>query len=135
MAQDKQLNDLLRWSITNSSTDTANPQPAQRRDPAELAALQKALFSGPSEAQLMVQEMAAVKSVEKALEDRVTAFDNFHMLLEGLDNANNLTPLKLWTPLLEELENEDEELRMIAAWCVSTAVQNNVKTQKEVRQF
>jgi hsp70-interacting protein len=80
----------------------------------------------------MTRELNAARSKDRPLEDRVVAFDNFHMILEKLDNANNLTPLKLWEPLLEELESEEEDMRMMAAWCISTAVQNNKRTQDEV---
>jgi hypothetical protein len=35
-------------------------------------------------------------------------------------------------PLVEELEAEEHERRMMAAWCVGTAVQNNEKAQERV---
>jgi hsp70-interacting protein len=66
------------------------------------------------------------------LEDRITAFDNFEQLIENLDNANNLEALNLWIPLIEQLENKEVELRRFAAWCIGTAVQNNIKTQEKV---
>jgi hsp70-interacting protein len=131
MAEDKQLNNLLRWSITNTNT-AESPAPVQR-NPEDLKILRDALYNQPSEATLMSRQMAAIKATELSLEDRITAFDNLQMILEKLDNANNLTPLKLWDPLFQELENEEEEMRMMAAWCISTAVQNNERTQQEVR--
>jgi len=75
--------------------------------------------------------MSAVLSPdpEVSLADRLVAFDNFEQLIENLDNANNLDPLKLWEPLLKCLENDESEIRMMAAWCVGTAVQNNEKSQ------
>jgi hsp70-interacting protein len=82
----------------------------------------------------MIASMAAIKSsdLEISLEDKLVAFDNFEQLIENLDNANNLQPLALWTPLLECLAHEEAEIRMMAAWCVGTAVQNNEKSQERL---
>ena len=41
-----------------------------------------------------------------------------------------MAPLGLWTPLLGLLENKEAEIRKMAAWCVGTAVQNNVQAQE-----
>jgi hsp70-interacting protein len=71
-------------------------------------------------------------SPEITLSDKLIAFDNFEQLIENLDNANNLGPLSLWTPLLEQLEHEEGEMRKMAAWCVGTAVQNNEKSQERL---
>ncbi|TVY48200.1 Hsp70 nucleotide exchange factor FES1, partial [Lachnellula cervina] len=60
------------------------------------------------------------------------AFDNFEQLIENLDNANNLGPLALWTPLLGCLESAESEIRRMAAWCAGTAVQNNVSSQERL---
>ena len=56
--------------------------------------------------------------------------DNFEQLIENLDNANNMDVLGLWAPLVQLLKSEEAELRRYAAWCVGTAVQNNVKAQE-----
>jgi len=69
------------------------------------------------------------------LENKLIAFDNFEQLVENIDNANNLEPLKLWEPLLKELENEEGELRAMAAWCIGTAVQNNEKAQEKAVNY
>jgi hypothetical protein len=58
------------------------------------------------------------------------AFDNFEQLIESLDNANNMSKLSLWTPLVELLDHEHEDFRRYAAWCVGTAVQNNAPSQE-----
>jgi hypothetical protein len=65
-----------------------------------------------------------------SLEERLTAFDNFEQLIESLDNANNLSNLSLWTPLIELLSHSDPDFRRYAAWCVGTAVQNNAPSQE-----
>ena len=37
--------------------------------------------------------------------------------------------LGLWAPLTQLLKSDEPDLRRYAAWCVGTAVQNNVKAQ------
>ncbi|MCJ1434829.1 hsp70 nucleotide exchange factor fes1 [Xylographa pallens] len=125
---DPGMNHLLKWGIENSSTDAPSPDapPPRPIDPAIL----QAIFGGPSDADLMKQSMAAILSPDITLENKLTAFDNFEQLIESIDNANNLEPLGLWTPLVELLKNEEGQLRRMAAWCVGTAVQNNEKAQE-----
>lgn len=127
-----QLNKILKWSVENSaaSAEGAAPSEAPRStlDPEVLASL----FGGPSEADLMKDSMSAILSTdpEMTMEARMIAFDNFEQLIENLDNANLMEPLKLWAPLISLLSSEESELRMMAAWCIGTAVQNNEKSQK-----
>ncbi|KAK4127736.1 Fes1-domain-containing protein [Parathielavia appendiculata] len=154
---DRNLNNLLKWSIENStlssaaavpdgatgiathSTDgtTTNPSSASSA-PAGTTGSQlnpeilQALFGGPSEAELMRAAMEVITDADASLETKLVAFDNFEQLIESLDNANNLEPLSLWTPLLSLLSHEERELRRMAAWCVGTAVQNNVRTQERL---
>jgi hsp70-interacting protein len=131
---DPGLNSLLKWSVENSSTTANGPQaapPSNRElNPDGL----NALFGGPSDADLMNASMSAILSddPEITLDDKLVAFDNFEQLIENLDNANNLAPLALWTPLLECLGNKEGQIRMMAAWCVGTAVQNNEKSQERL---
>lgn len=128
---DPGLSELLKWSVENSSTtanDSAAAPPSNRGlNPEALSAL----LGGPSDADLMKESMAAIISEdpEISLDDKLIAFDNFEQLIENLDNANNLGPLALWTPLLGCLKHEEAEIRKMAAWCVGTAVQNNEKSQ------
>ncbi|KAE8224225.1 hypothetical protein CF319_g2845 [Tilletia indica] len=110
-----------------------------------------------SEGQMMVEQMAVARGEVTVdggkvvdFDDRVVALDNFEMLIESLDNANLLLPLKLWDPLFsllhspsvstskegkeqEELTAEQsEEIQAAAAWIIGTAVQNNPKCQTEL---
>ena len=137
---DPKLNDLFKWSIENTSTPNAedktlttesNAASAHPSRPINAEAL-KTLFGGPSDADLMKESMAAILSPSITLPNKLVAFDNFEQLIESLDNANNMEPLGLWTPLVELLGNEEAEVRRMAAWCVGTAVQNNVKSQEKV---
>jgi hsp70-interacting protein len=128
---DPSLNSLLKWSIENtaaSQNDPSAPRPTTALNQEMLAAL----MGGPSDADRMKDAMAAIQSSEVDLENKMIAFDNFEQLVENIDNANNLEPLSLWMPLVEQLQNEEAGLRTMAAWCVGTAVQNNVKSQERV---
>jgi hsp70-interacting protein len=122
------LNDLLRWSIENSTPNPDAPADAARHAPNPDAL--NALFGGPSDAELMKASMEAIRAPDVPLEDKLTAFDNLEQLVESIDNANLLAPLGLWAPLIELLSAKEKDLRRMAAWCVGTAVQNNPAGQE-----
>ncbi|PYH98879.1 Hsp70 nucleotide exchange factor fes1 [Aspergillus ellipticus CBS 707.79] len=154
---DANMNNLLKWSI-KASTES---QAAENSDAAATATgvtavdgavdgatagvtdpsrglkpeMLSALFGGPSDADLMKASMAAIRSDEVDLENKIIAFDNFEQLIESIDNANNLEPLGLWSPLVELLQHEEAEIRRMAAWCIGTAVQNNEKAQDKLVVF
>ncbi|KAK3906427.1 nucleotide exchange factor Fes1-domain-containing protein [Staphylotrichum tortipilum] len=155
---DRNLNNLLKWGIENSAPSTgagttgvtahssdgttataapSDPAAAPISSPAPERSnlnpeLLSALFGGPSEADLMRAAMEVLTDPATTLDNKLIAFDNFEQLIESLDNANNLEPLALWTPLLSLLAHEESELRRMAAWCVGTAVQNNVRSQERL---
>ncbi|EFQ27911.1 nucleotide exchange factor Fes1 [Colletotrichum graminicola] len=132
---DKNLNELLKWSIENGTAgqngEPAPAAPVSNLNPEAIAAL---FGNGPSDAELMKLSMEAITSTdpEMTLENKLVAFDNFEQLIENLDNANNMANLSLWTPLLGCLEHEEHEMRRMAAWCVGTAVQNNQPSQERL---
>ncbi|KAI1823178.1 nucleotide exchange factor Fes1-domain-containing protein [Xylaria intraflava] len=130
---DRNLNELLKWSIENSTSapdGTTDAAPRSTLNPETLAAL----MGGPSDADLMRESMTAIQSSdpEITLESKLVAFDNLEQLIESLDNANLLSKLGLWTPLLECLAHDEDEIRLMAAWCVGTAVQNNEPCQERL---
>lgn len=136
---DNHLNNLLKWSIENSApptgavavdnnTSNAQEQSTRNLDPEILSAL----LGGPSEAELMRAAMEVITDPTADLDNKLIAFDNFEQLIESLDNANNLEPLALWSPLISLLKHEERELRRMAAWCVGTAVQNNIRSQERL---
>ncbi|KAI1753506.1 nucleotide exchange factor Fes1-domain-containing protein [Xylaria castorea] len=130
---DKNLNELLKWSIANTTSGpdgTTDEAPRSTLSPEALAAL----MGGPSDADLMRESMEHIVSSdpEITLESKLTAFDNLEQLIESLDNANLLSKMGLWTPLLECLAHDEDEIRLMAAWCVGTAVQNNEPSQERL---
>ncbi|KAJ9138754.1 Hsp70-like protein [Coniochaeta hoffmannii] len=133
----RNLNDLLKWSIENTTRGEDAPADGaaapssdsiRNLDPELLSAL----MGGPSDAELMQAAMSLITSDDPDVthESRVTAFDNFEQLIESLDNANNMSNLALWTPLVSLLDHSHPDLRRYAAWCVGTAVQNNAPSQE-----
>ena len=135
---DPGMNQLLKWSIENSEASRADP--SHPTDPKAVrpsgtsinAEALNSLMGGPSDADLMKESMAAIQSPDVSLEDKLVAFDNFEQLIEVIDNANNIERLGMWTPLVELLEDKEGDMRRMAAWCVGTAVQNNVRAQQRV---
>lgn len=138
---DRGLNELLKWSIENSNpAANGTPQPntngdstavsTRGLDPEAIAAL----FGGPSDADLMQAAMSVITDTDPSvsLDNKLIAFDNFEQLIESLDNANNMSNLSLWSPLLGMLEHAEAELRKMAAWCIGTAVQNNAPSQERL---
>ncbi len=137
----RNLNDLLKWSIENSTRSEDAPDSREAPGSAPTTSnvrdldpeLLKALMGGPSDAELMKAAMEVITSDDPEVdhETRVTAFDNFEQLIESLDNANNMSNLALWTPLVDLLSHDHPDFRRYAAWCVGTAVQNNAPSQEK----
>jgi len=126
---DPGLNSLLQWSVENSDAARDPDKPATEPKAMSADAL-RALMGGPSDADLMREAMSLIVSADASHDAKMTAFDNFEQLVENIDNANNMEPLGLWTPLLAQFDSSDPDMRRMAAWCVGTAVQNNVKAQE-----
>lgn len=128
------MNKLLKWSVSNSQA-SAGPDGAPNASEAASTLtpqMVNTLFGGPSEADLMRAAMEVAHDNESDLENKLIALDNFEQLIEGIDNANNLEPMGLWTPLVKLLKHEEADIRRMAAWCVGTAVQNNPKAQDKL---
>lgn len=132
------MNKLLKWSVQNSQQQNedgslAPPPTAESAARTLTPEMLNALMGGPSDADLMKAAMEVLHSDESDLENKLIAFDNFEQLIEGIDNANNLEPCGLWTPLVQLLDDKEADIRRYAAWCIGTAVQNNEKAQDKVR--
>ncbi|KAJ5921506.1 Hsp70 nucleotide exchange factor fes1 [Penicillium verhagenii] len=130
---DPEMNKLLKWSVQNSKQENGDAPPSTEEAARTLTPqMLNALMGGPSEADLMKAAMEVLHSDDSDLENKLIAFDNFEQLIEGIDNANNLEPCGLWTPLVQLLDDKEPEIRKYAAWCIGTAVQNNEKAQDKL---
>lgn len=123
---------LLHWSIANSQGDQQTRERVGQPDP---KLLEQLFGTGPDEPTLMKQAITVITNPEAELENKLTAFDNFEMLIENMDNANNIENLKLWEPLLQLLDSSEADIRTNALSCVGTASQNNVKTQDDFLKY
>jgi len=126
------LNSLLQWGIENSSSSTQNGEQLPTTTRGLNAEALAALMGGPSDADLMKESMTVIRHPDADLESKTIAFDNLEQLIENIDNANNLEPLGLWQPLVDQLDSAESEMRKMAAWCIGTAVQNNAKAQERL---
>lgn len=141
--QPRNADDLLKWSIAASANESNNDGESIQRVAGEISsgkrpdladpALYEALM-GKSEAQMMREELSAALDVQRTEKDRVQALDNFEMLIENIDNANNITSMKMWSSLigLLEAETSSEPVKLAALWIIGTAVQNNDKAQMAI---
>ncbi|ORX40046.1 nucleotide exchange factor Fes1-domain-containing protein [Kockovaella imperatae] len=84
---------------------------------------------GKSDSTVMKEKMAFALDESNDVDQRVEALDDFEMLIEHLDNANNMAVLKLWEPILSLLSSPHETIVAHACWIIGTAVQNNIKAQ------
>jgi hsp70-interacting protein len=138
-SQQQSLNELLRWGIENSAstqngTTTQAPSAESTSSRGLNPEILAQLLGGPSDADRMKEAMSAIVAPldQVDIENKKTAWDNFEQLIENLDNANNMEPLGLWKPLVQQLSSSEAEMRKWAAWCISTAVQNNIKSQEKL---
>ncbi|PKI84524.1 Fes1p [Malassezia vespertilionis] len=137
MTDNKNANELLQWGLRNaparpdgsSSVAEVSEAIAQGRRP-DLAdpGLFDALM-GKSEAQMMREELAVGSDTRRSVEDRTTALDNFEMLIETVDNANNMQNMNMWPAVVHLLQEPTPAIQQASAWIVGTAVQNNDKGQ------
>ncbi|KAI0339130.1 nucleotide exchange factors-like protein [Trametopsis cervina] len=124
------MQSLLRWSIENSTTENSEgstpPQPRKDLDPGIID-----LILGKPDAQLMKEALAIAVDETKSEDERLQALDEFEMLIESIDNANDLIKLKMWEPLQNLLvsPSSSDEIKTIVLWIIGTAVQNNPSAQ------
>lgn len=146
MSNDKNAQELLKWGLANSSSTavTSHSGPSIEQISSDIEAGRRPDLADPrlydaimgkSEAQMMREELSVATSTEHALEDRLTALDNFEMLIEQIDNSNNITSMKMWSPIIDLLSAPEAQIQTAAAWIVGTAVQNNDKAQMAVLDY
>ncbi|KAG0259660.1 hsp70 nucleotide exchange factor fes1 [Actinomortierella ambigua] len=130
MAQQKQLNELLKWSINKATeSEDAKPIPGERPDLEKLDPNIIDAILGKSDAQLMMEAMQVIKNPQASDDEKELAWEDFEMLIQQIDNASNIDNMKMWPPLLEELKNPNPKFREQALWSCGTATQNNPKAQ------
>ncbi|CAL5087394.1 unnamed protein product [Urochloa decumbens] len=134
------LDSMLQWAIGNSDPEKLKEEAAdvqklsadellKRRE--EIKELMEKLKM-PSDADLMKIAIADLKNSSISLEDRQRALQELLVLVEPIDNANDLDKLGGLLPVIQELNNADEEIRITSAWVLGTASQNNALVQNQI---
>lgn len=124
------MDKLLNWSLAQNDPETAAKAGAP--DPELLA---KLFGAKKDDATLMLESISIVQNNEVSKEDKLIALDNFEMLIENLDNANNIENLKLWPTLISLIDNSDTELSSQVCGIIGTSVQNNAKCQDDFSNY
>lgn len=125
------MDKLLNWSLAQSDPEARKK--AGSPDPELLA---KLFGAAVDDATLMKQAMIVIDNPDATNDAKLTAWDNFEMLIENMDNANNIENLKLWPCVIKQLNDEcSVEFRNYAASVIGTAVQNNEKSQKDFLKY
>lgn len=117
---------LLNWSVAQQDPETAKKAGAP--DPELLAQL---FGQTTDDVTLMRQNLELIENPECDDDNKLTAFDNFEMLIENIDNANNIENLQLWDRLISLLDSENEEFQTMTCSIIGTSVQNNDKAQSD----
>lgn len=120
------MDKLLQWSIAQQSGDKEAMDRIGQPDPKML----EQLFGGPDEPTLMKQAIIVLNNEEATEENKLVALENFEMLIENLDNANNIENMKLWPSIIAQLSNTNKEFQALAASVVGIATQNNPNSQE-----
>lgn len=117
---------LLQWSIAQQSGDKDAMRKIGQPDPKML----EQLFGAPDEPALMKQAILVVENPEAEKQDKLVALENFEMLIENLDNANNIENLKLWPSVIGQLLSTNVDFQVLAASIIGIATQNNPDSQR-----
>lgn len=125
------MQSLLRWSIENSTGDAPSQpaQPSQPRKDLDPGIIDMIL--GKPDSELMRENLAIAVDEKRTEDERLEALDNFEMLIEHIDNANDLVKLNMWEPLhnLITSSSSSNDIKTQTLWIVGTAVQNNPAAQ------
>ncbi|EJD40870.1 Fes1-domain-containing protein [Auricularia subglabra TFB-10046 SS5] len=124
---------LLRWGLENSNPDelVAQAQAHASQQPLDPGIIDHIL--GKPDAVQMKEALELALDDSKTEDERVGALDHLEMLIESIDNANDMTKLNMWTPLLSLLSPgaNSEPIVVNTLWVLGTAVQNNPRAQAD----
>ncbi|KAL7094170.1 hypothetical protein ACP275_11G085100 [Erythranthe tilingii] len=136
------LDGMLQWAIGHSDPaklkeTTLN---VQRLSPEELKQRQMEIkelekLQMPSDAKLMTVAINDLNNLSLSLEDRRRALQELLVLVEPIENANDLHKLGGLTAVIKELNNPNAEIRIISAWILGKASQNNPFVQNQILEL
>ncbi|XP_066394658.1 hsp70 nucleotide exchange factor FES1-like [Miscanthus floridulus] len=134
------LDSMLQWAIGNSDPGKLKEEAADAQKLSEDELLKRRQeikelmekLKMPSDADLMKIAIDDLNNSSISLEDRQRALQELLVLVEPIDNANDLDKLGGLLPVIQELNNANEEIRTTSAWVLGTASQNNELVQNQI---
>jgi hsp70-interacting protein len=125
-------NNILRWAVENSDASRSGDAPAQPRTKLDSGAID-ALFGGGKDLKDMMNIIEATDGHENAImKERIETFEDLEEHVSQIDNAMGFASTDLWTRLVDLLDHPEPEIRLWAAWCCGTAVENTPRVQERV---
>ncbi|CAE6475131.1 unnamed protein product [Rhizoctonia solani] len=126
------MESLLKWSLENTPADEpVTPPTAERMKELDPAIIDMILGKSDAVVMKVCEKLAIARDESREEDERVEALDDFEMLVEQIDNANNLENLKMWEPLIELIRSPVPGVQRHAIWIAGTAVQNNSAAQSD----
>ncbi|KAI4988961.1 hypothetical protein ZWY2020_036278 [Hordeum vulgare] len=134
------LDSMLQWAIGNSDPGRLKEEAADVQKLSEDELLKRRheikdlmeKLKMPSDADLMKIAIADLNNASISLEDRQRALQELLILVEPIDNANDLDKIGGLVPVIQDLNNANEEIRTTSAWILGTASQNNALVQSQI---
>ncbi|KAL5704768.1 hypothetical protein ACHQM5_023146 [Ranunculus cassubicifolius] len=134
------LESMLQWSIGHSDPVKLKEaaQDTQRLAAGELEKRQLEIkemmehLKTPSDSQLMQAAIADLTNSSLSLEEHQRALQDLLDLVELITNANDMDKFGGLTAVIQELSNSDQEMRILSAWILGKASQNNLVVQKQI---
>ncbi|XP_037432811.1 hsp70 nucleotide exchange factor FES1-like [Triticum dicoccoides] len=134
------LDSMLQWAIGNSDPGRLKEEAADVQKLSEDELLKRRheikdlmeKLKMPSDADLMKIAIADLNNASISLEDRQRALQELLILVEPIDNANDLDKIGGLVPVIQDLNNANEEIRITSAWILGTASQNNALVQSQI---
>ena len=86
------MDELLRWSILNSTTENKGNADRKTQPLAQNSSLDPGIVDailGKNDAVQMQENLAVILSQETSLEEKEVAFENFELLIGQIDNAKS----------------------------------------------
>ncbi|MCO5564000.1 hypothetical protein L7F22_017655 [Adiantum nelumboides] len=134
------LDSMLQWAIGHSDPATLQgvAQAVKNLTTTELKARRSAIMEAmetlrmPSNTDLMKAAIADLENASSSLEDKQHALQELLELVEPIYNSNDFQKLGGLVVVVNELDTKEQDLRILAAWVLGKASQNNEAVQNQV---
>lgn len=125
------LNGLLKWAIANSSEpeQSTNPSRFNPHSEDDVKWFHSVLENIKSPVDNLKGHLSIALDQTNSEEERIGSLEAIQEFVEDLDVANDLHALGGLIPILDLMNHESEDIRVISAWIISTGVQNNPRFQ------